>query len=49
MLRKVEEALSGRRRDLVRVEADLDSATDRCAISFTNKVALLPPRVWRWC
>lgn len=30
MLREVEEALSDRRRDLARVNADLDSATHRC-------------------
>lgn len=47
MLEEVEEALSDRRRDLVRVGADLDSATDRCEL--TNKLVLLPPGVCRWC
>lgn len=49
MLIEVEEALSVRRRDLMRVDTDLDSATDRHVVYFTNKVALLPPRVSQWC
>lgn len=32
MLGEVEEALSARRRDLVRVGADLDLTKDRCAV-----------------
>lgn len=42
MLGEVEEALRDRRRDLGRVDADLDSATDRCPLEVTNRQCCCP-------
>lgn len=42
MLREVEEALSVRRRDLVQVDADLDSATDRYMVFYKQGCVAAP-------